>query len=396
MAANRKRKDNKGGPQLPRKEIEDLPPAPAGKKWVKKKRWWNCTPVKCFLLILVAIFVLNFASLKREEKALFPQGELYDIGWGQKLFMRCTGKGTPVVLLDSPIGETSDIWTMVEPLLNKHTKVCVYDRAGLGFSHRGYRNTTEYAQDYGKEAKRRDTLTLGTIERMVDDLHRLLHVSSVVGDSNTPLLLVGMDFSTLISRFYAQFYENEVAGLVLIDPLVETLFDNNSTWSQYWYNEVISHVRVLYLSSLIGINRIALLTGYIKPIENKKVVKIVSENIVNRRKYLMCNSVHLSSVIEEIAMTNDSLAQVKTVLKVKPFPQDIPVAVVKYKDFDKSAEDIKKLWNTEQEGLKRVHSQLKEYFIPGADFNSMYLHPQAIASIILKSINQWREDNVKQ
>lgn len=103
--------------------------------------------------------------------------------------MRCTGKGTPVVLLDSPIGETSDIWTMVEPLLNKHTKVrreceqrerkklgltnivsdlqlyhiksdlivilpcdvrctslfqvCVYDRAGLGFSHRGYRVRNE-------------------------------------------------------------------------------------------------------------------------------------------------------------------------------------------------------------------------------------------------------------
>lgn len=78
MAANRKRKDNKGGPQLPREGTEltegPLPPAPAGKKWVKKRRWWNCTPVKCFLLIVVAVFVLNFASLKREEKALFPQG----------------------------------------------------------------------------------------------------------------------------------------------------------------------------------------------------------------------------------------------------------------------------------------------------------------------------------
>ena len=137
MAA-KKRKDNSRGPQLPREGVEDLPPAPAGKKWVKKRRWWNCTPVKCFLLLVVAVFVLNFASLKREEKALFPEGikllndvfllflflgELYDIGWGQKLFMRCTGKGTPVVLLDAPIGETSDIWTMVELLLNKHTKV---------------------------------------------------------------------------------------------------------------------------------------------------------------------------------------------------------------------------------------------------------------------------------
>ena len=50
-------------------------------------------------------------------------------------------------------------------------------------------------------------LLLLSVFRMVDDLHRLLHVSSVVSDSSTPLLLVGMDFSTLISRFYTQFYE---------------------------------------------------------------------------------------------------------------------------------------------------------------------------------------------
>lgn len=82
--------------------------------------------------------------------------------------MRCTGEGKPVVLMDAPIGETSDIWTAVEPLLSKHTKVrrereesksintrgnkrgkiqlysfiiqvCVYDRGGLGFSQRGYK-----------------------------------------------------------------------------------------------------------------------------------------------------------------------------------------------------------------------------------------------------------------
>ena len=33
---------------------------------------------------------------------------------------------------------------------------------------------------------------------------------------------------------YFLILSDEVAGLVLIDPLVETLFDNNSTWSQYW------------------------------------------------------------------------------------------------------------------------------------------------------------------
>lgn len=55
---------------------EQEPPAQAGKKWRKKRRWWQCGPVKCFLLVIAAIFVLNFASLKREEKGLMPKGSL--------------------------------------------------------------------------------------------------------------------------------------------------------------------------------------------------------------------------------------------------------------------------------------------------------------------------------
>ena len=56
---------------------------------------------------------------------MFITGELKDIGWGQKLFIRCSGTGEPVVLLDAPTGETSDIWTHVESSLNKYTKVII-------------------------------------------------------------------------------------------------------------------------------------------------------------------------------------------------------------------------------------------------------------------------------
>ena len=42
----------------------------------KRKRWWRCGPVKCFLLVVAAIFILNYASLKRETQALMPTGRL--------------------------------------------------------------------------------------------------------------------------------------------------------------------------------------------------------------------------------------------------------------------------------------------------------------------------------
>ena len=46
--------------------------------------------------------------------------------------------------------------------------------------------------------------------RMVDDLHRLLNYAS---NQPKPLLLVSVDYSTFIARFYTQLYEQLVTHL---------------------------------------------------------------------------------------------------------------------------------------------------------------------------------------
>ena len=38
--------------------------------------------------------------------------------------------------MDAPSGMTSDVWLPLQEKLSKITKVCVYDRAGLGLSDR--------------------------------------------------------------------------------------------------------------------------------------------------------------------------------------------------------------------------------------------------------------------
>ena len=49
-------------------------PSQLGMRLKKKGRWWQCGPVKFFVLVFAALFILNFASLKREYKALLPSG----------------------------------------------------------------------------------------------------------------------------------------------------------------------------------------------------------------------------------------------------------------------------------------------------------------------------------
>ena len=48
--------------------------SPLGMRVKKKGRWWQCGPVKIFLIVFLAIFILNYGSLKREYTHLMPPG----------------------------------------------------------------------------------------------------------------------------------------------------------------------------------------------------------------------------------------------------------------------------------------------------------------------------------
>ena len=122
-----------------------------------------------------------------------------DIGGGRYLNLRCSGSGAPAVLLDIGQGMTSMSWRKVQPLLAAKRQVCAYDRAGLGFSDAG-------------PAPR-------TAQAAADDLHALVHAAKLP----TPLVLAGHSMAGYIVRLYASAHPEDVAGLVLVDPVVETL-----------------------------------------------------------------------------------------------------------------------------------------------------------------------------
>jgi pimeloyl-ACP methyl ester carboxylesterase len=257
------------------------------------------------LLILVPM-ILNYAALNHEMRVLPPKGAVvYDIGWGQKLLLHCTGSGLPTVVLEAPIGQASYVWSRVQPILAKQTRVCSYDRAGLGFSDRAYQNTSRYTEDYGNATRDRDKTLPSTIERMVEDIHKLLTVAS---NQPRPFIMVSSDFTTMISRFYAQLYEYELAGLLLIDPAPETIFDpdtpsspsepakpsppgtddeylatearDNSPWTTHWYRKTVPHLQSLHMSGSLGFNRLGLMAGLMTPVEVPELSGVLTDDII--------------------------------------------------------------------------------------------------------------------
>lgn len=131
------------------------------------------------------------------DQAAYAQPQrLVDIG-GRRMNLYCTGSGSPTVVLDAGGGSWSLTWRYVQPLIAQTTRVCSYDRAGLGFSDAGPMPRTTLA--------------------IVDDLHALLHRAGI----SAPYVLVGHSMGGYDMRVFADLYGPEVAGMVLVDPSSE-------------------------------------------------------------------------------------------------------------------------------------------------------------------------------
>jgi len=118
---------------------------------------------------------------------------LFDVG-GHKLYIKCTGTGSPTLVFLNRLDETNLYWGDIPGAFAQDTRVCVYDRANQGKSGRA---------------------PMGTAADSVTDLHNLLTAAQVPG----PYLLVGDNFGGLVATMYAGTYPDDVAGLVLIGPL---------------------------------------------------------------------------------------------------------------------------------------------------------------------------------
>ena len=127
------------------------------------------------------------------DAAAYPMpGQLIDVG-GHRLHLHCTGSGSPTVVLEPGGGAMSSNLGWITPGVARDTRVCVYDRAGRGWSE-----PADTPQDGAQIAA---------------DLHTLLHRANVPG----PYVLAGHSFGGLYALTFADRYPDEVAGMVLVD-----------------------------------------------------------------------------------------------------------------------------------------------------------------------------------
>lgn len=127
-----------------------------------------------------------------------PQGERYDVG-GYSLYLKCSGQGSPTVFLDAGLGSDHTEWSAVQPMVARFTRVCSWDRAGLGKS--------DPRPERGPV----------TTARIVAELHTLLQQAGIAA----PYVLVGHSLGGIDMRLYEKQYPGQVAGLVMAEGTPE-------------------------------------------------------------------------------------------------------------------------------------------------------------------------------
>jgi pimeloyl-ACP methyl ester carboxylesterase len=140
--------------------------------------------------------LIEFLEVQGAGPTIVPKGRFsgwFDIG-GRQLFLRCTGHGSPTVVLEG--GLTTD-WYELQNQLSGFTRVCSYDRPGGPGSRSDPAPIPRTARDF------------------VADLHTLLRAAHIPD----PYVLAGHSNSGLFSVLYASTHPRQVAGLVLIDAV---------------------------------------------------------------------------------------------------------------------------------------------------------------------------------
>jgi pimeloyl-ACP methyl ester carboxylesterase len=140
-------------------------------------------------IVIVALSTPACPQQTASPESYPPPGHLIDIG-RRRLHLYCTGKGTPTVILMAGGAAFSIDWALVQPQLAESTRVCSYDRAGLGWSGPGPEDNI--------------------VEENVSDLHAVLQATGEHG----PYVLVGASIAGIYIQAYQRAFPADVAALV--------------------------------------------------------------------------------------------------------------------------------------------------------------------------------------
>ena len=144
------------------------------------------------IVLLATGFVFQSIATVRDKQQFPPPGQMVSAGQ-HALHINCQGTGSPTFVVDNGAGNWSTMWENIRREMPDDVQICLYDRAGLGWSDAGPMPRTS--------------------DRMVTELHLLLKNAEI----EPPYILVGHSLGGYNVRIFQHRYPELVAGIALVE-----------------------------------------------------------------------------------------------------------------------------------------------------------------------------------
>ena len=273
-------------------------------------------------------------------------GQLVDVG-GYRIHIYCLGGGSPTVVLDSGLSDSSLSWYRVQPEIAKFTRVCAYDRAGLGWSDPSPkpRNSKVFAEE----------------------LHTLLHNARVPA----PYVLVGHSMGGFDALIYARLYSSEVAGMVLVDS-PHPDFANRLPELRRGLADWRRHLQWQQLAMPFGIPRLMRWCGN------------GQQELQSKLRTIECNESRLrESIAECFSMWGESASQARSTVTLG----DMPLVVLS-EDPAKNVKEFLPVFEWGQQDLMHLSSNSSRITAIGSGHQIQRERPDMVVAAVRRIVEE--------
>ena len=190
--------------------------------------------------LITAGIVYQWLGARIDRRRYAKDGRWIDIGGRCSLYLVEKGSGNPTVLFEAGIAATNLNWFHIQEPVSRFASTVSYDRGGLGWSS--------------------PCRTPRTPSNIATELHQLLEGASI----KPPYILVGHSFGGLVMRRFALNYPEEVAGMVLVDPMRIEEWPPLDPARQFELNLGRNLFRVAIPVARIGVTRLAVTSLFLR------------------------------------------------------------------------------------------------------------------------------------
>ena len=332
--------------------------------------------LKWLLGALVALATIGalyqIAGMVFDRKEHSAPGQLIDIG-GHRLHLYCIGQGSPTVVLEAAAPGWSLYWSLVQPEVAKATRVCAYDRAGLGWSDRGPLPRTG--------------------QRMVHELHRLLDRAGIPG----PYVLVGHSLGGLVVRLYRHEYPKDVVGMVLVDAGHE--MELHRPEFRTFVNSGKAMLPILRAMTILGIPRLFSSFEQMPPFLAAQEEK-VPETIRTKLRAGWLRTSYATTLSDEANALGDTLYQVQRSGSLDNLPLVVLTATgpMWWPDMPDEVNPVKfrKMWLELQHDLTLLSSNSRQIFADQSSHFIQFDQPELVVGAIQLLIDPEGKSSIRR